>query len=1388
MSTCLKVKQFVEGNYQSEDKTAIELKKDLIEIASYIRDKYKNDAAFKKDFKANVKAAHKRSKKSGITVKDEFFADIATLEALLSVDNKKFFDAAVETFEGTEVDGKTAYPLAEQERAIMFFSTFLSGEDLLFDDFIKPSKENNKNIMSLDSPPGTGKTKMIVKNSLRVAAKLGKRRKVLALASSNQKANDLHEELKDDEIGTVRNGGMTVKQLLANESLIADADTLVIDEAALVPSSDFLKLLSIANNKGIKILLLGDKKQLDSSFFSDGLYNAFNYSSREVPALTQRFRTSSALNIKVLKKLESNTSVMQESTGLLRNIALKVRFTRAKNKNKDKSIEENKLIGVNVNNNGVIDTALDRVSAMVNALNSNVDENETLEENINKNAAQGPISLLVISGKTEKNIELEKAYKAKLKHPNIKIKVVSLEDAQGDEADYVILETFDVTKLGLPNGESKQKLEDIKRAKLLNMLISRARFYAHIVNNDGYAIEGLRVSNDVYSYIESESLVIKAGKAKATYDEINNAVKENRAPSKVEYNFTDEVKLIQSYEELSTYLNANSKVDLNNPSQEVKDLIIEKLVEFNKLTLPNDGNSKAELETEYDYVATILKDNSNFVGILYDYKSKLEILLGNRTDNNDMQKEMQRLYEISDYDAYPSDQELEDAYSKAIEDGDQELTIELEEKLNARATRDYYNNAGKIHKKSINLFYKTEGLKKDFKNMNEADKRTKIIEFLQSNGITYLYQDTEASATNKDDVGITNEQLIEEFSSTGIDFKMGTKEVSKILESNPEMLKLRLDKQGDDIRIVLYSQNNKDKEGVILSQLILDKATRGDIYLFQMLNEFIGKEPSVIVDIKSGNIAKTAGPIIPSSDYHSVKELLTNLDNKEGLQHSGVMTIRKNDHIAKIGRSGVFYAYGNDSIDFSGVDFKSWANSHIFEGLDNANFNGYYIDSKGISHGIGFIPVDYKTHSLKDLLETVVKSQGEVNQDGESLVKDFKKKTGAIDQSLFNSKELIKFIYSFEGLSGSRFVNSDNISEAFDKQKSDNDKAILKLFNSLSFSEKNIIENIIVAIQQGRTGNLKTDSDGNLVKEEVILGSKTVSLPKIQFGKVITHIPSQEIQGESIKEFMHFDTFEFLKTIHIESNGDTQPEVEQKIVEFFDAALSLDYDSDSEFEGRIFNGISNGLKVDNNITPVEKKNNHIPMSVTKYPNGVDMDDVFVVNVIDVDTPRIIIDMTSALSEAIIPSTDNFVTKQERNGKIYPRIAVNKEKVQKNNDSVNRQNEGADDVIIPENPVTKEKKVTDGNTPHVIDNGGDTNRILAIQTRLEGVESYMDQMEELDYIGEDHGVHGDELRIMLIKTMNGIVASNNEELNGDLKALAEELIEDDQISNIIKDCK
>jgi len=1258
MDSCIALRGLIEGKLDFNDKSAKEIKAYLLAVSTHLNKLSSNSDAMSSIEKIiNDKLISEADNKGNISIDTR--RDVFILNNMINVDQQELYKMAFEIY---SKDSNNEFPLPEQENVVASLTSFLLNNNGFISNFIKKSigsKKNNtlfklNNIIKLDAPAGVGKTQFIVKNVLKLYSSMkggSKDTKIITTASTDIKSGDLHNEVLTTDgvingINDVIGKAIKFEDLLKKEKELKSAEVLIIDEATLVSYKDLQKIINI--NPDLKIILLGDSKQLGTEYFS-GESSSFKVESFITPTITNRFRTSSSLLIDSLKELTDKPGNLleegNESNKLTLNYAIR------------KNSETDEIIGAK---DFVTDaeTKSERVSSIISAFKDNIIGNESFVDNLLKQAEKRPITINVSIDEIKKGDNSPDALETAMKNdnklkslfdnPNIKIRVYSTESIQGSQADYIVAET--------PiDRRSKGRDTIIDNQNAINMLLSRAKRFAIIVNNKNLNIDSYRKDDNTFDIISNDVIKKKAEQAKNVYSSVVDIL-----DGRTESVLSPEELSIKEISELSDIESVNRYVNINEHNADFKNkdirlAILNKLKEFKAIEyLDGKSYTSEEVKREFNKIQDLELLSSNYIDLLAEYKTLLE----GKFDNFEQQKfdiVIDKLKAVAN-----------DIYTKNGEEmTNSEISQELNEldkienKTNEQNERFSSLYDSIIARIELEKHYKSQSDKQQSVVMdtvdatneviaNGPDKPTskEIVDLLQDNGLAYLYSDTEKDSPSKNKLdGLSNKELTSKMEGLyeGDKFTFDLdKSINDLSEGDKGVFKLHILKEGDNFRAVVFKKNGKESN--IVSTLFIDKENQGGLYLYKMLDGLLGDRMDVRIDISGKNIIRTAGKVIPTDGNVNIKptELIKNLNDIDGLVHSGARTIRVKDFdvntVKYAGRSGIFYTYANESdIDFNSADFLKWATSRNNFSINGGNMLGYYVNN-GVAHNIGFIPFNNKNHSISDLRNIIKSSQnsgGNNIKDTEAIVSEFNT-TRNNSKALVELTSLIHSVVSNDNTVSDMFINDNNIlfgignySESGIKDLKSN---IKEIYDSLDADTKEGVKSLL-SVMYSNTGNVVRENGEIKVKRW-----NDLDMPEINFGNIVTVIPSLRMPNDS--ESSAIFSFNLFNMITV--NQQVNPKTEESVIKFFDKVFESKKDDVSIIP--YFNG---GINLDVSLNNTQKG-----MKLAILPSSTDIDNVFDVNIESVQKPAIIVDFVSSVSNGKINGDYDLETTTHKGKPVY----------------------------------------------------------------------------------------------------------------------------------------
>ncbi len=533
---CNKIKELVLGKFDDLRKlSTVELRKKTIEIFDQLHDAYKDDSL---KLESALSAYRNMDKK---TI-DNYYA-ISMMSSIFSTRMSDFYQyyksvTNVDS-EGGRVDKTLLYL---QEEAVFQAFSFLEDNPTDILNAIDKDRKNI-NVLSIDAPPGTGKTTTVAAAIFAMhEAKNKSKGNILLAATKKNKADDFFNEMNDLNLSGFGKKGYDLQELynllLDDNTDKSKLDTIMIDEASLMDYSRkgfnnkknrfdstnqtsfaliYNKIQEINEDrtsaqKKIKIIVMGDNAQLSNSTLSRTVNNyptLIEEASNAVGGnnqilldtdllLTKRLKTNMRTSVRITKEVLDKISsykIGDETYGTMDN-KIKTKFGTTNVNNSDV------LLGIN-SSSSINPEELDqagRIKSIVKSLTDKVYKKDGVEKSpldsillqSEKSTSDNPFKVIIATNMNgaksllENEPELKELFDAfKDKNKNLEIVIYDgdLTKLQGDEADHVFVELYTDNVL-FKEGEEvyKKQIGPVLRASLFTFL-SRARDYTHVINN-----------------------------------------------------------------------------------------------------------------------------------------------------------------------------------------------------------------------------------------------------------------------------------------------------------------------------------------------------------------------------------------------------------------------------------------------------------------------------------------------------------------------------------------------------------------------------------------------------------------------------------------------------------------------------------------------------------------------------------------------------------------------------------------------------------------------------------------------------------------------------------------------------------------------------------------
>lgn len=840
-----------------------------------------------------------------------------------------------------------------------------------------------------------------------------------AMAKDLYKAfSDADVNLIDEQLGV---DDMIVRLEENDISFLKGVNKMFIDEASLMQalnngfkgsdkfdssSALFNYLHSTLNkrNPGIKIIMLGDSSQL-SYFNSEGQEEGLGLRSAsksgsplwtnalEVTGvmssepLTDSFRTSSYLLSKVHESLRNPKT----SEGwLFNNIPLKGKYAKSKSGNK-------RILGYrNTEGSNKTDKKYDSnkvINDFVKALSETVDGEFSIIDSIEQQASdfeqEGKIFEVIYAADLGMKqsvflAELEKTdigkrfvdlIGGKSKH---KIKFdyygdvnannkASIVEAQGQEADYVF---FNLTNRSIKSMKASTAKDGEGLAiasktykhgvSVAYMLTTRARLYAHSINNHMTMDIETKFDPEVYDVLSQTDILDKAQKAKSFYVAVYKDTNEQMVDindehsiinwgkevlisgSKKEVSINDDTKIITTgLDEFKTLAESDTDKAYEQLSQ-VANMYSESDKELNKKLegLYNELRNEIDLEK----IRVLRKEINNIVNVL----NIREFLM----DNNVLVTEDMYSLELNSENFKEEKKELLDTRGKRL--------IDSIEKAKASGNKE---DVEMLYQKMANI------------------EATIVAELMEKRGYAYGYtgydQDRDGDSRKYEDndvmklLGYKANEI-----STSYNFKRDALSLNK--KGYNYKYKIHVKREGSKYRVYVVAQQQleagKSGKNILLLSTYSDK-WNGDASkeFFERIKSKldVGDGVYTIDNIKFSDIVSsiTPGKIKRTKDKITLKEFFTNVDNgKVKNEHLNVSNIiytyvGKNPNLR--GKQFLIYTQ-SENINVNTNTFSAWIDEAISSG-EKTEFKGLYIDGKNNRHKVGMLMLDNKPYSFSDI-------------------------------------------------------------------------------------------------------------------------------------------------------------------------------------------------------------------------------------------------------------------------------------------------------------------------------------------------------------------------------------------------------------------------------------
>ncbi|AHE62943.1 exodeoxyribonuclease V subunit alpha [Borrelia parkeri] len=256
----------------------------------------------------------------------------------------------------------------------------LNTKDLSEEQINSIKKSLKSNFFILSGGPGTGKTTTINYILKAIDMHLNVKQKVALVAPTGKASQKLKSSLKES-FKNLETEYSTVQKLLKmsfinkgnkyDETNPLEFEIIIIDEASMIDSSTFLKLLK-ATKTSTKLIITGDKNQLPS-ISGGNVYSSLmqikEISDENVEILKKNFRSNDEINLLAKAIYQEDTNLIDIQLNANKNIILKdINKVNIENE----LLNHTKNLYKNISNFDLNSLNNKKIESIINALLSNV--------------------------------------------------------------------------------------------------------------------------------------------------------------------------------------------------------------------------------------------------------------------------------------------------------------------------------------------------------------------------------------------------------------------------------------------------------------------------------------------------------------------------------------------------------------------------------------------------------------------------------------------------------------------------------------------------------------------------------------------------------------------------------------------------------------------------------------------------------------------------------------------------------------------------------------------------------------------------------------------------------------------------------------------------------
>ncbi|AHH09294.1 Exodeoxyribonuclease V alpha chain [Borrelia parkeri SLO] len=256
----------------------------------------------------------------------------------------------------------------------------LNTKDLSEEQINSIKKSLKSNFFILSGGPGTGKTTTINYILKAIDMHLNVKQKVALVAPTGKASQKLKSSLKES-FKNLETEYSTVQKLLKmsfinkgnkyDETNPLEFEIIIIDEASMIDSSTFLKLLK-ATKTSTKLIITGDKNQLPS-ISGGNVYSSLTQikeiSDENVEILKKNFRSNDEINLLAKAIYQEDTNLIDIQLNANKNIILKdINKVNIENE----LLNHTKNLYKNISNFDLNSLNNKKIESIINALLSNV--------------------------------------------------------------------------------------------------------------------------------------------------------------------------------------------------------------------------------------------------------------------------------------------------------------------------------------------------------------------------------------------------------------------------------------------------------------------------------------------------------------------------------------------------------------------------------------------------------------------------------------------------------------------------------------------------------------------------------------------------------------------------------------------------------------------------------------------------------------------------------------------------------------------------------------------------------------------------------------------------------------------------------------------------------